>query len=95
MDIALLIAQKSQKDPREYLPFLRNLNEMDVEMSRFTIDDFLKRYAKALEHLSRCASSKSFEDVVLYVKKHGLYRDAMSLCKENREQYDVLPPGSH
>jgi len=65
---------------------------MDVEMSRFTIDDFLKRYVKALEHLSRCAPSKTFEDVVLYVKKHGLYRDAMALYKEKREQYDVLPP---
>ena len=89
LDIALLVAQKSQKDPREYLPFLRSLNEMEPNLSHFTIDDYLKRYTKALKHLSNCAPAKTFNDVLAYVQKHRLFKDAMKLFKENREQYDV------
>jgi len=90
LDITLLIAQKSQKDPREYLPFLRSLNEMETNMSRFTIDDYLKRYSSALMHLSKCSPTKSFDDVLAYVKKHKLFKDGMKLYNNNREQYDVL-----
>jgi len=88
LDIALLIAQKSQKDPREYLPFLRGLNEIDTNLSRFTIDDYLKRYTKALEHLAKCCA-KTFDDVLSYIKKHRLFKEGMQLYKENRERYDV------
>jgi elongator complex protein 1 len=60
---------------------------MDNALSHFTIDDHLKRYKKALVHLSQ--SSTTFDEVLLYVKKHELHREAMELYKEQREQYDV------
>ena len=62
---------------------------MDTELSRFTIDDHLKRYTKALEYLSQCAPKKTFDDVLAYVKKHQLHKDAMRLYKDQRDQYDV------
>jgi hypothetical protein len=70
---------------------MRSLNDMDPELSHFTIDDYLKRYKDALVHLTKCAPTKTFEDVVAYVRKHELYREAMQLYKEDREQYDVPP----
>lgn len=63
---------------------------MDTALSHYTIDDHLKRYKEALVHLTKCAPTKSFEDVVAYVRKHELYREAMQLYKEDREQYDAL-----
>ena len=65
---------------------------MDSALSRFTIDDHLRRYKEALVHLKECKPTKTFEDVVAYTRKHGLYREAMHLYKEDREQYDVLFP---
>jgi hypothetical protein len=55
------------------------------------IDDYLKRYAKALGHLVQCAPAKTFDDVLAYVKKHDLYKDGMRLYKDQRGQYDVSP----
>lgn len=40
------------KDPREYLPFLRELRALEKYYQRFKIDDHLKRYEKALKNLS-------------------------------------------
>ena len=40
------------QDPREYLPFLRELRALDPHYQRFRIDDHLKRYEKALRSLS-------------------------------------------
>jgi elongator complex protein 1 len=71
------------------LPFLRSLNEMETSLCHFTIDDHLKRYSMALAHLSQCASSKTFDDVLVYVTKHDLYQDAMRIYKDDRDKYDV------
>jgi elongator complex protein 1 len=40
------------KDPREYLPFLRELRSLDKYYQRFRIDDHLKRHDNALRNLS-------------------------------------------
>jgi hypothetical protein len=43
----------------------------------------------ALAHLSQCTSSKTFDDVLVYVTKHDLYQDAMRTYKDERDKYDV------
>lgn len=40
------------QDPREYLPFLRELRVLEKYYQRFRIDDHLKRYKSALRNLS-------------------------------------------
>lgn len=42
------------EDPKEYLPFLNTLKKMETNYQRFTIDKYLKRYEKAIGHLSKC-----------------------------------------
>jgi hypothetical protein len=64
---------------------------MDTAMSHFTIDDHLKRHKEALLHLTQCAPTKTFEDVVAYMRKHELFQDAMQLYKQDRERHDVIP----
>ena len=64
---------------------------MPTVLSRFTIDDYLKRYDKALVQLSQCLPEKTFDDVLTYIKKHNLYRAALVLYKDQRERYDVIP----
>jgi elongator complex protein 1 len=88
LDVALLVAQKSQKDPREYMPFLQSLLNMEAGLSHFTIDDYLKRYDSALIHLAT-TPTKSFDDALAYIKKHRLFKKGMELYKDNRRQYDV------
>lgn len=50
---------RSQQDPKEYLPFLRELRELDKHYQRFRIDDYLERRGKALASLK--AGGRSFQ----------------------------------
>ena len=45
------------KDPKEYLPFLNKLKTLEPNYQRYSIDKHLKRYSKALLHLSQCGES--------------------------------------
>jgi elongator complex protein 1 len=97
LDLALLIAQQSQKvclhvlilshlltlsqDPREYLPHLQFLQDLSPVRRKFQIDDQLGRRAKALTHLR---DLQVFNEVQDYVQKHALYPEALTLY-----QYDV------
>ena len=83
------------QDPREYLPFLRELRALDKFNQRFRIDDHLKRYKSALRNLSLAGLSnfltlnprqlsipqgpEHFSDVKAYVEKHQLYETALEI----------------
>ncbi len=54
LPLAVMVAEKSQKDPKEYLPFLNELNRLPCDYQRYKIDCHLKRFKKALEHISKC-----------------------------------------
>ncbi|CAB3244736.1 unnamed protein product [Arctia plantaginis] len=77
-DLVLLIANKSQKDPKEYVPMLDELNEMEENYKRFTINKHLKRFDRAVESLVLCGPSRHNE-LKTFVKYHSLYREALAL----------------
>jgi elongator complex protein 1 len=81
LELALLVAQQSQRDPREYLPFIQNLHQLPELRRKFEIDDHLDRRSKALTHLK---AMDAFEELEKYTVKHGLYQDALGLYR-----YDV------
>lgn len=78
LDVALLAAQQSQKDPREYLPYLQSLQDMQPLRQKFTIDDDLKRYGKALGHLH---AMETFDELKVYMTRHELYTTAIDLYR--------------
>ncbi|KAF4963031.1 hypothetical protein FSARC_8919 [Fusarium sarcochroum] len=81
LDLALLVAQQSQRDPREYLPFIQNLHSLPELRRHFEIDDHLERRVKALGHLQ---TMDVFDELLAYTTKHSLYHDALRLYR-----YDV------
>ncbi|KAF9975119.1 hypothetical protein BGZ73_001334 [Actinomortierella ambigua] len=78
--LVLMVAQYSQKDPREYLPFLNELRALEKYYQRFRIDDHLKRHARALTNLSQ-AGEKYFDECLAYTKKHSLYKEAIKIYR--------------
>jgi elongator complex protein 1 len=52
------------QDPKEYLPFLRELRALEKDYQRYRIDDHLERWERALGHLHaggkspRCRSGR-------------------------------------
>ncbi|XP_034453513.1 elongator complex protein 1 [Hippoglossus hippoglossus] len=88
-DLVLMVAEKSQKDPKEYLPFLNMLKRLEPNYQRYTIDKHLKRYSKALLHLSKCGQEHFLEALQL-VKEQKLYSEALRLFPANSVQYKAL-----
>lgn len=76
--LPLLVAHHSpNRDPREYLPFLRGLREIQpMEMQRFRIDETLERWERALTWLIK-AGPEHVEDALAFVEEHQLYRQAL------------------
>ncbi|KAM0201725.1 hypothetical protein ACHAPI_001776 [Fusarium lateritium] len=78
LELALLVAQQSQRDPREYLPFMQNLHSLPELRRRFEIDDHLERRVKALGHLQ---TMDVFDELLAYTIKHSLYHDALRIYR--------------
>uniref|UniRef100_A0A8C4E912 Elongator complex protein 1 n=1 Tax=Dicentrarchus labrax TaxID=13489 RepID=A0A8C4E912_DICLA len=88
-DLVLMVAEKSQKDPKEYLPFLNMLKSLEPNYQRYTIDKHLKRYRKALHHLSKCGEEHFLEALQL-VKEQKLYSEALRLYTTDSPHYKAL-----
>uniref|UniRef100_A0A665V896 Elongator complex protein 1 n=1 Tax=Echeneis naucrates TaxID=173247 RepID=A0A665V896_ECHNA len=88
-DLVLMVAEKSQKDPKEYLPFLNMLKSLELNYQRYTIDRHLKRYRKALFHLSKCGE-EHFPEALQLVKEQKLYSEALRLFTTNSAHYKAL-----
>lgn len=87
LDLTLLIAQQSQKDPREYLPYLQSLQEQTELRRKFTIDNDLGRHSRALDHLH---ALNDFDELKRYVQKHELYSAAIELYRYQDAQMNAL-----
>ncbi|KAK7948231.1 Elongator complex protein 1 [Apiospora aurea] len=87
LDLALLVAQQSQRDPREYLPFIQDLHKLPDLRQKFSIDDHLGRCAKALTHLQTLAAHEEAQE---YTVKHSLYADALRLYRYDENNLKIL-----
>ncbi|XP_005382814.1 PREDICTED: elongator complex protein 1 [Chinchilla lanigera] len=88
-DLVIMVAEKSQKDPKEYLPFLNMLKKMETNYQRFTIDKHLKRYEKAIGHLSKCGP-EYFPECLNLIKDKNLYKEALKLYPPNSQQHKAV-----
>lgn len=88
-ELVLFVAQKSQKDPKEYLPFLNELKQLEENYRKYRIDNHLKRYNKALEHIVKCGAEK-LEECLELIEKHNLYTQALRLFKPSDECYNDI-----
>lgn len=87
LDLALLVAQQSQRDPREYLPFIQDLHQKTDLRRRFAIDDHLGRRDKALQHLH---ALDVFDEVQMYTTKYSLFQAALRLYRYDAERHKTL-----
>jgi elongator complex protein 1 len=103
-DLVLFVAEKaSQKDPKEYLPFLNELKMLPQggEYRKYRIDLYLKRYRSALDHIVKHITedthsgdqemdvSKEEDEFLNLVKEQRLYCDAIRLLTAVSSQYHV------
>lgn len=80
--LALCVAQRSQMDPKEYLPFLQRLHGELEFKKRFIIDDYLGKRESALRWLYELGDEFKLE-FIDYVVKHSVYATALRLIKHD------------
>lgn len=73
-------------DPKEYIPFLNSLREMDSNYMKYEIDKMLRRQDSALRNLSKCGDDK-LELMYSLIEEHQLYNLALDLFKSQPERY--------
>mmetsp|Transcript_34153 Transcript_34153/g.42232 ORF Transcript_34153/g.42232 Transcript_34153/m.42232 type:complete len:146 (-) Transcript_34153:1130-1567(-) len=77
-DLVTLVATQTQKDPKEYVPYLRELKEYASEAyMKFRVHLDLKNYSKALKKLSRSEDDSHFEEALQLIRKQRLFKVAL------------------
>ncbi|KAJ2781720.1 putative elongator complex protein 1 [Coemansia interrupta] len=93
LDLTLLVAQRSQRDPREYLAALSALKALpNEEYRRFKIDSQLGRMEKALGHLCIAyeqlgSADDMWDEIVAYVKDTAQYQLAIRLLIKDQRRF--------
>ncbi|KAJ5569907.1 uncharacterized protein N7459_009337 [Penicillium hispanicum] len=82
LELTLLVAQQAQMDPREYLPFLRKLQQLPETRRQYEMDNHLSRFSKALKHLFTLGAH---DEIRAYVVRHVLYKEALDIYKYQPE----------
>ncbi|XP_030565741.1 putative elongator complex protein 1 [Drosophila novamexicana] len=74
--LVLFVAEQSQKDPKEFLPYLNELKALPLNYRKFKIDEHLKRFERALNHLAECGE-EHYDLALDFIQKHNLYGQAL------------------
>ncbi|TRY67043.1 hypothetical protein TCAL_11445 [Tigriopus californicus] len=89
-DLVLFVAEKSQKDPKEYLPFMNELNSYPLAYRKYKIDIHLKRYAKALSNLAQEQETTYDEECLSLIRNQRLYIDGMIIFRKKNELFKAV-----
>ncbi|XP_058806417.1 putative elongator complex protein 1 [Phymastichus coffea] len=84
-ELVMLVAQKSQRDPKEYVAQLNELRQLEPNYMKFSIDSQLKRYSSALEHIVKIPDRE--DECLAFIKSHELYGKALRLFDCKSKQY--------
>lgn len=88
-DLVLFVARKSQKDPKEYLPFMNGLKVLQETYRKFKIDLHLKRYEKAVTNGVQCGV-EHFEECLQVIRENVLFGHALDLLDPQDRRYQTI-----
>ncbi|KAG9445043.1 hypothetical protein H6P81_016383 [Aristolochia fimbriata] len=90
LNLAGIVALNSQKDPKEFIPFLQALDRMQSLTMKYTIDLKLHRYESALKHIA-LAGEAYYQDCINLIKnKPQLFPLGIQLFQDAHKKREVL-----
>ncbi|KAL4575114.1 hypothetical protein LXL04_021955 [Taraxacum kok-saghyz] len=90
LNLSAIVALNSQQDPKEFLPFLQQLEHLPPGVMKYTIDLKLKRYEKALHHIFQSGDSHFPEFLQLVKNNPKLFPLSLQLVIEKNPRNQVL-----
>jgi elongator complex protein 1 len=88
-ELVIMVAKLTQKDPKEYLPHLRKLQEMDPVLMKYQINIDLKSYEDALVEISK-GRETYFDKSLELINKYELFEKAFPLFQDNEQLYSHI-----
>lgn len=90
LNLAAIVALNSQKDPKEFLPLLEELEKMPMLFMKYNIDLKLRRYESALRHIFSAGDPyyKDFTNLMMNVPE--LYPLGLQLIDEPDKKRQIL-----
>ncbi|XP_057768929.1 LOW QUALITY PROTEIN: elongator complex protein 1 [Salvia miltiorrhiza] len=90
LNLAAIVALNSQKDPKEFLPLLQELERMPQLLMQYNIDLKLQRYESALRHIVSAGDAYYEDSMKLMSKVPELYPMGLSLIVDPDKRQQVL-----
>nr|XP_011469813.1 PREDICTED: elongator complex protein 1 [Fragaria vesca subsp. vesca] len=90
LNLAAMVALNSQRDPKEFLPFLQELEKMPETLMRYNIDLRLQRFEKALKHIVSAGDTCYADSMNLMKKNPQLFPLGLQLIADPNKKIQVL-----
>lgn len=90
LNLSAIVALNSQRDPKEFVPLLQELECMPSFLMRYNIDLKLKRYESALRHIVSAGDSYYGDCLNLMAKVPDLYPLGLQLISDPHKKKQVL-----
>ena len=90
LKLAVMVAETTQKDPKEYLPYIEGLRSIPDEVDRrFKICLDTKRFDQAILTLSQ-GSGEQIDKAMSIIKEKKLFTEGLSAFRNNPKQLAVV-----
>lgn len=90
LNLAAIVALNAQRDPKEFLPFLQELERMPTLLMQYNIDHRLQRFEKALRHIAS-AGDAYFDNCMTLMKKNPqLFPLGLQLIADPAKRMPIL-----
>ncbi len=90
LHLAAMVASHAQKDPKEFLPLLKEYEEMPAHMMRYKIDSRLGRFESALRNLAAGGKAHFGDCLQLMVNHAELFPLGLQMFQERENQAAIL-----
>ncbi|KAI0527653.1 hypothetical protein KFK09_003258 [Dendrobium nobile] len=90
LNLAAIVALNSQKDPKEFLPYLKDLENLPPVIMRYTIDLRLQRYESSLKNMFSAGEGHYEECLNLMKNNPKLFPLGLQLFTKNVKRREVL-----
>ncbi|KAL5992053.1 Elongator complex protein 1 [Asimina triloba] len=90
LNLAAIVALNSQKDPKEFLPFLQGLECMLPVIMQYKIDLRLHRYESALKHIFSAGEAHHEECMNLMKSKPLLFPLGLQLYADDNKRSEIF-----
>lgn len=90
LKLAAIVAINSQRDPKEFIPYLQELEKMPFLLMCYNIDLRLSRFEKALKHIVSAGEDHFSDFMNLINKKPQLFPLGLQLITDNTKRKVVL-----